>query len=228
MEQKRLYLKEALDTLQNLSAIQSWEFTGAADRHDYQVFFPDGKVIAFEAKGCLGGNNTTIYQRPPNAEEFYIWSQCQNPGADPKHNVWSGIHTRLGAKIVADREAVSGLIVWDMLCGTPGRPCPKSKREQKSNIQFDSGRTTPPPCLYLFPKTVPDPRNNSSPPVWKLRDLAFMSALYDSFGCTPQDVIEVKIEARMEGSNTERKTTLIRQGDVLSESNWTAIKRANN
>ena len=33
-------------------------------------------------------NNTNIFERPPHAHEFIIWSVCTNPGADPQHNAW--------------------------------------------------------------------------------------------------------------------------------------------
>ena len=39
-----------------------------------------GRVSVVELKGCLDGNNTTIFERPANAQEFIIWSVCTNPG----------------------------------------------------------------------------------------------------------------------------------------------------
>src|SRR5271165_934827 len=77
-----------------------------------------------------------------------------NPGADPRHNAWSGIHTRLSAEIISRSQRVDGLDIWDMVCGTFGRPCPK--------LESDTTRFTvvgpyrlPPPCIYLFPVTIP-------------------------------------------------------------------------
>ncbi len=32
-------------------------------------------------------NNTNIFTRPPNADEFVIWSLCQNPGSNMSHNI---------------------------------------------------------------------------------------------------------------------------------------------
>ena len=100
---KRRFLAEVLDHMEAESHVDSWAFTGAAERHDYQIGLEDGRAVVFEAKGCLDGNNTNIFQRPPNADEFFIWSLCQNPGADPGHNAWSGIHTRLSARLIAER-----------------------------------------------------------------------------------------------------------------------------
>lgn len=44
------------------------------------------------------------------------------PNRDSRHNVWSGLHTRLGAEVVHRRQIVEGVVIWDMLCGTPARP----------------------------------------------------------------------------------------------------------
>src|SRR5580658_3838329 len=95
---------------------------------------PSGNGCDQALKGCLDGNNTTIYERPPHAQEFIIWSLCSNRGADPRHNAWSGIHTRLSADIIERAQQVDGVIIWDWVCGTIGRPCPK--------LRADPTRTT--------------------------------------------------------------------------------------
>jgi len=129
---------------------------------------------------------------------------------------------RLGATMVAERILVDGLIVWDMLCGTAGRPCPKSE----SALKLSSGRAVPPPCLFLFPRNIPDPRNNPNPKVRKLDDASFLKALVMEFGCNAVDLTDVNIQARMDGANVVRKTTLTREGRVVCESDWTELKRA--
>lgn len=87
MAQKREFIAEILCHLQQSKSIRGWSTTGGADRHDYEITMDDGSVTVVEAKGCLDGNNTVIYQRPPNADQFVLWSLCQNSGADPRHNV---------------------------------------------------------------------------------------------------------------------------------------------
>ena len=221
---KRAFLDEVLTHLKDTGKIKGFAFTGAGDRHDYQVRLAGDRLAVFEAKGCLDGNNTTIFQRPPNADEFFIWSLCQNAGADPRKNVWSGIHTRLGAAIVAERRRVDALIVWDMLCGTAARPCPKIADGGCSTL-LHGGRSVPPPCIYLFPRTVPDPRNNPAPPVWKLHELPFVHALAQSFGCPAEQVVEVHIHTRMKGNSVQRQTSLFEAGRCLHESRWTNLKR---
>ena len=223
MSDKKEFIADMLGRLKLAGRISDFAFTGAGDRHDYQVNLNGGKVSIIEAKGCLDGNNTTVYTRPANADEFVIWSLCQNPGADPKHNLWSGVHTRLGGKIIAEKERVDALIVWDQLCGSLGRPCPKLTTGRGIEV---AGQKIPPPCVYLFPRTIPDPRNNAAPAVWQLHEVGLADALLKEFGGNLEDVVEVHIEARMNGANVERKTTLKKAGTIIVESGWTELKRA--
>jgi hypothetical protein len=225
-DRKRRFLENVLEFLKTKKFIKDWAFSGGGERHDYAVTMPKDRLAIIEAKGCLDGNNTNIYVRPPNADEFIIWSLCQNPGANPKHNVWSGIHTRLGAEIIHRPDRVDGLIIWDMLCGTSGRPCPKLKENPAREIALGK-RKVPPPCLYLFPHSRPEPRNNPAPAPWKLEEVTFLHALYKAFGCDKHDVAFVKVEARREGADLQRKTTIIRNKDVVCESEWNALRRAN-
>jgi hypothetical protein len=226
MGAKQRFLQDTLSFLRDRGKIREFEFTGGRDRHDYRVRLNDGKECIFEAKGCLDGNNTAIWTRPANADEFIIWSLCQNAGADPRKNAWSGIHTRIGGTIVAERTLVDGLIIWDMVCATEGRPCPKLVDNPSRSVTLLSGRSVPPPCLYLFPRTVPDARNNPRPPSRRLHEVGLLQALYDAFGCNDLDVIEVGIEVEMKGVETFRRTILQRSGVQIAESGWTKLRRA--
>lgn len=226
MASKREFSKKILDYMKSKRKILNWSFTGAGERHDYQIEMPNGRLVVFEAKGCLDGNNTNIFQRPPNADEFFIWSMCQNPGANPGHNAWSGIHTRLGAKIIAEKEKVDGLVIWDRICGTPGRQCPKLIKQPNRGVRLDKSLSVPPPCIYLFPRTIPDPRNNPEPNVWQLEEITFLKALWECFNGDENDIIEIHLHAKMEGASVTRKTILRRGGVDLAESKWIKIKRA--
>ena len=225
MQEKRDLLKAILNTLEDDKLIRGWRSAGGANRHDYAVDLPSGRTAVIELKGCLDGNNTTIFQRPPHANEFILWSVCTNPGADPRHNLWSGIHTRLGADIIERKEQVDGLVVWDMVCGTVGRTCPK--------LVLDPGRVTalgpyklPPPCIYLFPTTIPSPRNNPKPAAHSLNDLEFLSLLSKRFGVRAEEVSTVEFEVRYRGTDLERLTTIQRHGTLQRASTWTPIRRA--
>ncbi|MDX8410392.1 MAG: hypothetical protein R8K46_00770 [Mariprofundaceae bacterium] len=216
MNEKRTFIASKLDAMRDRGAISSWAFSGSADRHDYEIRMPDGRVCVVEAKGCLDGNNTNIFERPPHADEFIIWSLCQNPGADPRHNVWSGIHTRLSAETIHRKVQVDGLIVWDMLCGTAGRPCPK----------LENVEDAAPPCIYLFPRSISDPRNNPDPPMRRLGESSFLSAMAEAFQCGPKSIHMVRIESRYEENALVRRSTVFRDGEEQKRSRWTELRRA--
>ncbi len=225
MDEKRRFIATVLDNMKDRGLIAGWKISGTADRHDYEVTMPNGSVTAIEAKGCLDGNNTTIYERPPQAEQFLIWSLCQNSGADPRKNAWSGVHVRLSAQIIHTGIRVDGLIVWDMVCGSLGRPCPKIQADAQRATELSDYRV-PPPCIYLFPRTVPDPRNNPKPAAWKLDKVPFLSALHAAFHGDENDVTEVQITAGMEGATVTRITRLVRAGNEIIESAPTPVRRA--
>lgn len=225
MEEKRAFIGEILDYLEKNNYITDWEYKGNQERYDYEILSSDKKIITIEAKGSLDGNNTNIFARPSNADEFYIWSLNQNPGSDPKHNAWSGIHTRLSAEIIHRKEKVDGLIIWDMLCGTIARLCPKLL-QNIDNATITGNYKVPPPCMYLFPRSIPDPRNNPEPPTWDADSLSFIHMLFKAFRCSATDITKVEIKARMEGAELQRKTVYIREGVTIIESGWTTIKRS--
>ena len=151
MREKREFVRHVLNYMQDAGVIEDWQSAGEANRHDYSVRLPGGRNSVIELKGCLDGNNTNIFERPPQAHEFIIWSVCTNPGADPRHNAWSGIHTRLGTEIIARQQRVDGIVIWDMVCGTIGRPCPKFDRPPAPRTTEVAHYNLPPPCIYLFP-----------------------------------------------------------------------------
>jgi len=222
---KRGFMASVLNYMKSKGHIQKWEFTGTGERHDYIIEMPGKTITAIETKGCLDGNNTNIFESPPQADEFIIWSLCQNPGSDPRHNAWSGIHTRLSAEVIHRQQRVDGVIIWDMLCGTAGRPCPKLVADP-DRITIVDGRRLPPPCIYLFPRTIPDPRNNPTPRFWKIDELKLIQALLEAFKGAQSDAVEVLIEARMSGADVERRTRFFRRGEEFSSSSWTKVSRA--
>lgn len=225
IETKRKFIDTVLHFMQQQGEISGWEFVGGGERHDYEITMRGGRLCVIEAKGCLDGNNTNIFERPPNADEFLIWSLCQNPGSDPQHNAWSGIHTRLSAEIIHRRQRVDGLIIWDMLCATHGRPCPKLQINPRRSTQLGK-KSVPPPCVYLFPRTLPDPRNNPHPTPWRLKDVRFLDALMRCFKGEPSDAVHVSIETRMHAASVERRTAYSRDGVDFATSDWTAVRRA--
>ena len=224
MREKREFVRHVLNYMQDKGKITSWESAGEANRHDYVVVL-DGRTAVIELKGCLDGNNTNIFERPPHAQEFIIWSVCTNPGADPRHNVWSGIHTRLSAEIISREQRVDGVIIWDMVCGTVGRPCPKVALAPDRRTEVGP-YNLPPPCIYMFPATIPSPRNNPYPPAQALEDVHLLQAFYDCFNGAPDEVNYVDFEVSHVGAETVRKTRVVRDGIVQRESEATPIRRS--
>ena len=224
MREKREFVQHVLDYMKGRGYILNWESVGDANRHDYKVHLRSGRTAFIELKGCLDGNNTNIFTRPPEAQEFVIWSVCTNPAADPRHNAWSGIHTRLSAEIIFQKISVDGVIIWDMFCGTFARPCPKVGEgvQRKTKVgQF----FLPPPCIYVFPATVPDPENNPNPSAQRLEDVHLLKAFHDCFHGRDEEVNYVTFWVRFKGERMERKTCVVRNGEKQRESGWTVTRR---
>ena len=196
MVEKREFVKFVLDHMADGGFIANWRSAGEANRHDYTVTLESGRTSAIELKGCLDGNNTNIFERPPHADEFIVWSVCTNAGADPRHNAWSGIHTRLSAEIFSRQQRVDGIVIWDMRCGTIGRPCPKLATAP-DRITVIGPYSLPPPCLYLLPATIPSPRNNPSPKPQDMSDVQIMEAFIAS-GVAPKRSIRCSLASRIE------------------------------
>ena len=224
MTGKRAFMDAVLGHLESLGYLRSWQFAGTGERHDYQAELADGRISIIETKGCLDGNNTNIFERPPQADEFVIRSLCQNALADPHDNAWSGIHTRLSAEVIHRQQRVDGVVIWDWLCSA-ARPCPKVAADP-SRLTAVGEMKLPPPCLYIFPRTLPDPRNNPEPASWKLEEVGIMHALSQAFKGNQSDVVEVSIESQMHGADVQRRTRYIRDSTEIAVSNWTTIRRA--
>lgn len=224
MFDKRDFMKRVLDYMEDNKFISEWTAAGGKNRHDYTVKMPTGRLVVIESKGCLDGNNTNIFERPSHAEEFIIWSICSNGSADPRHNVWSGIHARLSAEIIHEQKLVDGLIVWDWLCGTVERPCPKLKRYDGRTTTVGPYQLTP-PCIYLFPKTIPAVKDNPNPALHSLEEVQFLKALNDCFGGYFDEVNDVRFMATSKNGETFRTTSIERNGETLHTSKATAIRR---
>ena len=225
MGSKREFCRHVLDYMQDKGFIANWESAGESNRHDYVVHLKTGRVAVIELKGCLDGNNTNIFERPPHAQEFVIWSVCTNPGADPRLNAWSGIHTRLSAEIISGSQRVDGVMIWDMVCGTIGRPCPKiaSAPERLTAV---SHYMLPPPCIYVLPGTIPSPRNNPHPVAQSLDEVHLLKAFHECFGGMDEEVNYVDFEVEHQGVETLRTTRIRRAGTIARESEPTPIRRA--
>lgn len=224
MKVKRQFVARVLDHMEDHGHIKEWQSAGGKNRYDYTVILPNDRTSVIELKGCLDGNNTAIFERPTHAQEFIIWSVCSNASSDPRHNVWSGIHTRLSAEIIDKGKQVDGLIVWDWLCGTIGRPCPKIADNRFRVTTVAQYRLTP-PCVYLFPSTVPSARNNPNPEPHTLERVEFLDAIHRCFRGTDDEVNRVRFEVNYYGNELMRTTSIERNGVIEATSKPTPIRR---
>ena len=224
LEEKKRFTTLALNFMQDEEYIKEWVESGGANRYDLSITLNSGRVAVIELKGCLDGNNTNISDRPAHADEFIIWSQCQNKTSDIKKGVWSGIHTRMSADITDLGKRIDGLIVWDFICNTIARPCPKIKNNQ-SRVTALGAWKFPPPCLFSFPATCPEPRNNPKPTSREVASVEILQAFYNCFGGLESELNKVEFEADIKGRTVRRKTTVIRDGKIRRASRFTPIKR---
>ncbi len=226
MREKRDFAQRVLNILQDKEFIADWSPAGNQNRYDYDIIFSDGVRAAIELKGCLDGNNTTIFERPNHAQEFLIWSVCANKFSNMDHNAWSGIHTRLSTEIIHNNKQVDGVIIWDWICGSRERLCPKLRGPNALNTIEIGPHALPPPCLYVFPATVPSIRNNPKPALPKLENLRLLSSFQDCFGGSEAFVNYVGLEVRQEGQEIVRQTTIMRDGEMVKQSKFTPIRRS--
>lgn len=226
MGEKRDFVQRVLSILEERGYIKEWESAGNQNRYDYDIFFPDGRRAAIELKGCLDGNNTTIFERPNHAQEFVIWSVCANRFSDMDHNAWSGLHTRLSAEIILGNKHVDGLIIWDWVCGSKERPCPKLRSPAPDILVSIGPHTLPPPCLYVLPSTVPSVRNNPAPKYPELRELRLLNAFHKCFGGSDNFLNYVSFEVQQVGQEIVRRTTIKRDEAVVRQSGFTPLRRS--
>jgi len=225
MMEKREFVRDVLNYMQDRGFIQDWESAGEANRHDYVIHTTTGRIAAIELKGSLDGNNTNIFERPAHAQEFIIWSLNTNPGSDPEKNAWSGIHTRLSAEIIERQQRVDGLMIWDKLCRTIGRPCPKIVEQAERTTEV-AHHKLPPPCIYVMPATIASPRNNPRPVAQSLDDVHLLKAFHECFLGKDEEVNYVDFEIEHRDVETMRRTRIRRNGEIVRQSEFTAIRRA--
>lgn len=119
---------------------------------------------------------------------------------------------------------VSSKLTVCMVCGTIGRPCPKLE-EHFRETQVGPF-TLPPPCIYLFPSTIPSPRNNPNPPAQSINEVEILKAFQECFKSREKELFSVIFNVAYHGSDTVRTTKIIQDGKTQVESKPTAIRRA--
>lgn len=222
MREKRSFVQHVLNYLEDCGHISNWDLTDDANRNDYIVRLNSGKIAVIDLKGCLDGNNTNIFERPSVADEFVIWSVCSNPGADPRRNAWSGIHSRLSAEILTRQQRVDGVLIWDMVCGTIGRPCPKISGEDR--LTTIGPYRVPPPCIYLLPAVIPSPEEPAAK-AQELQNLELLSVFQSCFLGQDDEINSVDFLLIEQFGGLSRQTTIRRARTVQQSSEPSIIRR---
>jgi hypothetical protein len=225
MRGKREFVQHVLNYMEDGGFIAGWDRTRPMARNDYYVQLDSGGLAVIDLKGWLDGENTNKFERPAEADEFITWSLCTNSGADPRRNAWSGIHTRLSAEMISRGKRVDGVVIWDMICGTLGRPCPKLRALDGVVQRTSFGPFhTPPPCIYVFPAEIPSgarPRATAR----TLIEVELLSAFHKAFGGRDEEVNYVDFEVAERRDALFRRTVICRDGVVQHASEMTAIQR---
>ncbi|WP_068876335.1 MULTISPECIES: hypothetical protein [unclassified Phenylobacterium] len=225
MRGKREFVQHVLNHLEDGGHIAGWDRAKRGARNDYYVQLNSGRTAVIDLKGCLDGANTNIFERPPEADEFVTWSLCTNVGADPRRNAWSGLHTRLSAEMLSRNQRVDGLVIWDMICGTVGRPCPKlAALAPEARLTRLGPFETPPPCLYVLPADIPSP-DHPVAAAQTLDGVELMAAFQRAFGGADDEVNFVDFEVAEADGGLVRRTIIRRAGFVQHASEMTAIRR---
>jgi hypothetical protein len=225
MRGKREFVQHVLNHMEDGGFIAGWDRTRPKARNDYYVQLNSGGLAVIDLKGCLDGENTNKFERPTEADEFNTWSLCTNSGADPRRNAWSGIHTRLSAEMISRGKRVDGVVIWDMICGTLGRPCPKLRALDGAVQRTSFGPFhTPAPCIYVFPAQIPS-RARPRAPARTLIEVELLSAFHHAFGGRDEEVNYVDFEVAVRGDALFRRTVISRDGVVQHASEMTAIQR---
>lgn len=225
MRGKREFVQHVLNHMEDGGHIAGWDRTQGKARNDYYVKLNSGRSAVIDLKGCLDGENTNKFERPADADEFITWSLCTNSGADPRRNAWSGIHTRLSAEMIARNKRVDGVVIWDMICGTLGRPCPKlAELDGKIRRTVVGPFFTPPPCIYVFPSTIPS-RSTPRSTAQRLDEVELLVAFQEAFAGVPDEVNYVDFEIDELAQDLSRRTVIRRAGSVQHASEMTVIQR---
>ncbi|MDE2791997.1 MAG: hypothetical protein OXI81_16450 [Paracoccaceae bacterium] len=211
--------------MQDVGFITEWEFDGETNRHNYAVSLEAGRTAITELKGCLDGNNTNIFERPSNANEFIIWSICTNTAADLRHNACTGIHIRQSAESISREQCVDGMVIWDIVCGTIGGPCPKSVAGADRETIVGT-YSLPPPRLYVPPSKNPSLRNYPLRGRKRLSDVQILRAFNDCFQCMPKAIKYASIDVAHRGADTFRTPRIVRDDALQRDFDLSAIRRS--
>ncbi len=207
---------EVLDQLKQRGDIQDVQFLGQTRRHDFTVIMEPnrGRMAAIEVKGGEG-NSINISTRPIWADEFLVW--CHLDGAvvnQPSHGAGAIVFGRLSAEVVLRGKRVDALLIKDVLCGTPARPCPKYRQSTEMGLNTA-------PDVFLFPRRIPS-LDDPEPPPHDMTTLKLPFQILSLYGVQPAEydkhVWQVRIRVFTDKTGKKkRETTVYRLGKLLDK-----------
>ena len=121
-------------------------------------------------------------------------------------------------------QRIDGVIIWDWICGTVGRPCPKLANDTEPRLTEVGPWRLTPPCIYLLPSEVPS-EVQPSPPPWSLSQTPLLAALHQAFAGHDDELNHVTIDLMTTSDGMARRTTVFRAGQIEAQSDFTAIRR---
>ncbi len=217
---RQRYVAAVLDAMIAEQRVEAFEMHAARERYDISVRIRSAlrRMAALDVKGGEG-NSINICDRPLWADEFVLW--CHLDGAvvnQPADGISSILFSRVAGEMVRNRKHVDAVLVKDMLCGSPVRPCPKYGSNDQCN-----GRIAP--DVYLLPQRVPTYPNDPDPPVHTRETLELPFLILDHYGVTPAQMekhvyeVHVKLVAErgVSADRLDRVVTVFRGGEKLAE-----------
>ncbi|MBI2843235.1 MAG: hypothetical protein HYX78_07520 [Armatimonadetes bacterium] len=217
--QRQSYVAAVLGELARENRIERFETQTRRERHDITVLIRSAlkRMAAIEVKGGEG-NSINISQRPLWADEFLLW--CHLDGAivnQPEAGIAAIVFNRVVPEMVRRGKRVDAVMVKDVLCGSPVRPCPKYGMSQQCNDKIA-------PDVYLLPQRIPVYPNDPEPPVHTRDTLELPFLILDHYGVKKADfgkhVYEVAIRLVSEkgptGDRVMRVVTVSKAGTLLA------------
>ncbi len=207
---------DVLGRLKDRGMIQDVQFLGQSRRHDFTVVMEPNRarMAAIEVKGGEG-NSVNISERPIWADEFLVW--CHLDGAvinQPAHGAGAIVFGRLSAEVVLRHKRVDALVIKDLLCGTPARPCPKYVNS--SAMGLDTA-----PDIFLFPRRIPF-LDDPSPPPHDATTLKLPFQILSLFGVPESEYekhvwnVHIRVFTDNKGKK-KRETSVYRMGKLLGK-----------
>ncbi|WP_040733037.1 hypothetical protein [Nocardia tenerifensis] len=178
VSERKEFLYELLQTLVENGYLARLEKPDYGKDTVYRLTLSGFGDVAIIQKGCPdGAHSSKRWKVPEWARETYLWWLCDSTRYEPGAHVDKGVKRLLGEFLGARPDTLSGVIFHDRLCGSPNRPCPKSRYA----LQVGE-RSVPPPCVYVMPD------RDSAADAWNWNGevrRVFPEALLQAFGITP-------------------------------------------